>query len=472
MIRRGYNAQQIPSRDRMTMFTAINPATGDELSTHANTTSTGVEEIVVAAHAAQQDWRKSSIGKRTDRLDSLGHLLRERSSEYGALMTREMGKPITQAVGEAEKCAGVCDYYAEHAESQLSPVPAVTDATRSFWIHRPLGVVLGIMPWNFPFWQAIRFAAPALTAGNGVLLKHAPSVPGCALALETLFADAGYPPGLFSTLFIDTETAGDLIEDPRVAAISLTGSVRAGRAVAARAGANIKKCVLELGGSDPSLVLADADLELAASMCAAGRFLNVGQSCIAAKRFVVVEEVRDRFEDEFRSAMMSWTMGDPTSPSTTLGPMARPDLRDALHAQVIRSVGLGAKLVTGGVIPDRPGAWYPPTLLTDVGPGMPAYTEELFGPVASIIPVADEAEAIQVANDTSFGLGASVYTSDLGRGEYIASHLLEAGNCFVNSMVKSDPRLPFGGTKESGYGRELSSLGILEFTNAKTVWVR
>jgi succinate-semialdehyde dehydrogenase / glutarate-semialdehyde dehydrogenase len=456
----------------MTMFTAINPATGDELSRHANTTATDVEGIVVAAQAAQHDWRDHSIQDRTKRLDALGKLLRERSGEYGALMTSEMGKPITQAIGEVEKCAWVCDYYAEHAESQLGPVPAATDATSSYWVHRPLGVVLGIMPWNFPFWQAVRFAAPALTAGNGILLKHAPSVPGCARALETLFTDAGYPSGLFSALFIDTEAAGGLIEDPRVAAISLTGSVRAGRAVAARAGANIKKCVLELGGSDPSLVLADADLDLAASMCAAGRFLNVGQSCIAAKRFVVVEEVRDRFEEKFRNAMMSWTMGDPTSPSTTLGPMAQRELRDALHAQVVRSVDLGATLVTGGVVPDRPGAWYPPTLLTDVGPGMPAYAEELFGPVASIITVADETEAIRVANDTSFGLGASIYTSDLERGEYIASHLLEAGNCFVNSMVKSDPRLPFGGTKESGYGRELSPLGILEFTNTKTVWVR
>ncbi len=383
-----------------------------------------------------------------------------------------MSKPITQAVAEAEKCGWVCDYYADNAAAQLRPVPAETDASTSYWTPRPLGVVLGIMPWNFPFWQVIRFAAPTLTAGNATILKHAPSVPGCALALETLFTDAGYPPGLFTNLFIDVETTGALIDDSRVRAVSLTGSVRAGRSVAARAGAAIKKCVLELGGSDPSLILADADLDAAAVSCAMGRLINNGQSCVAAKRFVVVESVREAFEERLLAAMDVWTFGDPSDPDTGVGPMAREDLRDTLHDQVQRSIDAGARLVVGGTVPDRAGSWYPPTVLADVRAGMAAYTEELFGPVATILPAVDEADAIRIANDTTFGLGASVYTEDATRGERIAAELLDAGNCFVNGIVKSDPRLPFGGTKESGYGRELSPLGILEFTNVKTVWVK
>jgi succinate-semialdehyde dehydrogenase/glutarate-semialdehyde dehydrogenase len=387
-------------------------------------------------------------------------------------MTLEMGKPLEQSVAEVEKCAWVADYYAENAETFLAPVLADTDATKSYWTYRPLGVILGIMPWNFPFWQVVRFATPALAAGNAALLKHAPSVPGCALALEGLYRDAGFPRDLFRNLFVDTDVAGDLIDDRRVAAVSLTGSVRAGQAVAARAGAAIKKCVLELGGSDPSLVLADADLDAAVDACVFGRLLNTGQSCIAAKRFVVVEAVRPAFEERLVARMAAAVMGDPTDPDSVIGPMARVDLRDTLHDQVRRSVEDGATLMLGGEVPDRPGAWYPPTVLTDVGPGMAAYNEELFGPVAAILPVKDTAEAVTVANDTRFGLGASVYTRDTRLGELIAAELLDAGNCFVNGVVKSDPRLPFGGVKESGYGRELSPLGIREFTNAKTVWVR
>jgi len=453
-------------------FVSVNPSTGVEIARYDNHPPDLVETAVAAAHAAHLEWRFTSFAQRSERLRDVGRLLRERAEEYGTLMTQEMGKPITQAIAEAEKCAWVCDYYAEQAEQQLAPVMAPTDATVSYWTYRPLGVVLGIMPWNFPFWQVIRFAAPALTAGNAALLKHAPSVPGCALALEALFRDAGYPEGLFGNLFIDVESTGDLIDDPRIRAVSLTGSVRAGRAVAARAGAAIKKCVLELGGSDPSVVLADADLDEAAISCAMGRLINTGQSCVAAKRFVVVEEVLEAFEKRVRRAMAAWTVGDPMDRATEVGPMARVDLRDALHAQVSRSIAAGARLVAGGDVPDQPGAWYTPTLLADVGPGMAAYEEELFGPVASILPVPDEADAIRVANDTSFGLGASVYTSDRKRGERIAAELIDAGNCFVNGIVKSDPRLPFGGTKESGYGRELSPLGIREFTNAKTVWVK
>jgi succinate-semialdehyde dehydrogenase/glutarate-semialdehyde dehydrogenase len=453
-------------------FVSIDPATATENARYDDHGADEVEARVARAHEAHLAWRLTPFAERAEPLRALGTLLRERKDELGALMTREMGKPITQAIGEAEKCAWVCDYYAENAASYLAPVEAATDASRSYWTYRPLGIVLGIMPWNFPFWQVIRFAVPAMTAGNAALLKHAPSVPGCALALERLFGDAGYPEGLFSNLFVDVDVAGDLIDDRRIRGVSLTGSVRAGRSVAARAGAALKPCVLELGGSDPSVVLADADLDEAATACAIGRLNNTGQSCIAAKRFVVVDTVRDAFEAKVRAAMEAWVQGDPTDSGTQLGPMARQDLRDTLHDQVERSVRDGARLVMGGRIPDRPGAWYPATMLTGVGPGMAAYSEELFGPVASILPAKDEADAVRIANDTSFGLGASVYTADVERGERIAAELLDAGSCFVNGFVKSDPRLPFGGTKESGYGRELSPLGIREFTNAKTVWVK
>ena len=453
-------------------FAAVNPATGETLTTYTDTPAEQVERIIQRAHAAHLDWRAQPTSMRAERLTALGSLLRERAPAFGRLMTSEMGKPLGQAVAEVEKCGWVCDYYAENAERFLAPVQAPTDASTSYWVHRPLGIVLGIMPWNFPFWQVIRFAAPAITAGNAALLKHAPSVPGCAEALEGIFRDAGYPEGLFANLFIDVETTGEVIDHELVRAVSLTGSVRAGRGVAARAGAAIKKCVLELGGSDPSLVLEDADLDAAVASCALGRLFNSGQSCVAAKRFVVVDAVRDAFEQKLVARLEAAAMGDPMDPNTELGPLARMDLRDTLHDQVIRSVAGGARLVMGGSLPDRPGAWYPATLLADVGPGMVAYEEELFGPVASILPVADEDEAIRVANDTPYGLGASVYTSDLKRGEFIAAELLDAGNCFVNGIVKSDPRLPFGGTKESGYGRELSPLGILEFTNTKTVWVK
>ena len=453
-------------------FVAVDPASGVRIAEVPFDSTLSVEQKVASAHAAYRDWRLRPVAERVTPLVEMGRLLRERKEQYGAIMTQEMGKPITQAVAEAEKCAWVCDYYAQQAPDLLAPVDAPTDGTASYWTYRPLGIVLSIMPWNFPFWQVIRFGAPALTAGNAALLKHAPSVPGCAAELDQLFQDAGYPEGLFANLFIDVDTAGDLIDDPRIRAVSLTGSVRAGKAVAARAGAAIKPCVLELGGSDPSVVLGDADLDAAAKSCAMGRLINTGQSCVAAKRFVVVESVRDAFERKLVDAMNAWTVGEPSDPDTSLGPMARADLRDALHDQVTRSVEAGARVVMGGELPERPGAWYPTTILSDVEPGMAAYSEELFGPVATIISARDDDDAIRIANDTAFGLGASIYTGDAERGERIAADLLDAGNCFVNGIVKSDPRLPFGGTKESGYGRELSPLGILEFTNAKTVWVK
>jgi succinate-semialdehyde dehydrogenase/glutarate-semialdehyde dehydrogenase len=453
-------------------FQAIDPASGERIADFPTATHDQVIAVLHGCSEAQRAWALRPIAERVVPVRRLGALLRERRDELAVLMASEMGKPVAQGAGEAEKCAWVCDYYADHAERFLAPVPAETDASRSYWTYRPLGVVLGIMPWNFPLWQVVRYAVPALVAGNGAILKHAPSVPGCAQALHDLFRDAGFPEGLFANVFADLETTGALIDHPLVRAVSLTGSVRAGRSVSERAGRNLKKCVLELGGSDPSVVLEDADLELAVASCAQGRFLNAGQSCIAAKRFVVVDAVREEFEARMTERVRSVVMGDPAAASTEIGPMARIDLRDQLHDQVVRTVDAGGRLVLGGEIPDRPGAWYPATLIADVGPGMAAYAEELFGPVAVIVPARDERDAIHIANDTSFGLGASVYTRDHERGERIAAEMLEAGNCFVNGIVKSDPRLPFGGVKDSGYGRELSPIGILEFTNAKTVWVR
>jgi succinate-semialdehyde dehydrogenase/glutarate-semialdehyde dehydrogenase len=453
-------------------FEAIDPASGAMIATYPSASAEEARTLLQRCHDAHVVWATQTVAKRAALLTDLARVLRERAGPLSELMTREMGKPITQAAGEVEKCAWLCEYYAQHATSQLAPVAAATDATRSYWTPRPLGVILGIMPWNFPLWQAIRYAVPALTAGNGAVLKHAPNVPGSAAAMEDLFRAAGYPEGLFVNVFADLETTGALIDDALVRGVSLTGSVGAGRVVAERAGKGLKKCVLELGGSDPSIVLADADLDLAVASCVQSRLLNGGQSCIAAKRFIVVDAVRDDFEAMVTQRFANTIMGDPMDPASDIGPMARRDLRDGLHEQVGRAVAAGARLVLGGVIPDRAGWWYPPTLLTDVAPGNPAHDEELFGPVASIVPARDESEAIRVANDTTFGLGASIYTRDVERGEHLAVGAVHAGNCFVNGMVKSDPRLPFGGIKDSGFGRELSPLGILEFTNSKTIWVR
>jgi succinate-semialdehyde dehydrogenase/glutarate-semialdehyde dehydrogenase len=398
-------------------------------------------------------------------------ILRDRAREFGELMTAEMGKPVAGGVAEAEKCAWVCDYYAENAEEFLADQEVESDATRSFVTFQPIGVVLAVMPWNFPFWQVFRFAAPNLMAGNAGLLKHASNVPGCALAIEDVFKEAGFPDGLFKTLLVPGNGVSQVIEHPLVRAVTLTGSTPAGQAVASKAGEVLKKTVLELGGSDPYVVLEDADLAKAATICATARLINSGQSCIAAKRFIVVEAVREEFERLFVSAMANTKMGDPMEEDTVVGPQARSDLRDELHDQVVRSVEAGARCILGGEVPPGPGAFYPPTILTDVGPGMPAYSEELFGPVASVIPVTDREEALRVANDSCFGLGAAVFTGDRELGTRLAREELEAGACFVNDFVRSDPRLPFGGVKESGYGRELSPFGILEFVNIKTVWV-
>jgi len=385
-------------------------------------------------------------------------------------MTREMGKPITAAEGEAEKCAWVCDFYSKNAERFLSPEDAETDAAHSFVRYDPIGPVLAVMPWNFPFWQVFRFAAPALMAGNVGLLKHASNVPGCALAIESVFTKAGFPMGAFQTLLVGSKVVEGIIRHPAVRAVTLTGSDPAGRAVASQAGAALKKTVLELGGSDPFIVLADADAEAVASKAAVARTINNGQSCIAAKRFIVEDAVADRFEAAFVKAMAALKVGDPSEKDTDVGPLARRDLMDDLQSQVDRSVRAGAKLALGGKPLEGTGYFYPPTVLTHVEPGMAAFEEETFGPVASVTRAKNTDHALALANASDFGLGASLWTGDPARGEALAAEV-EAGAVFVNGIVKSDPRLPFGGVKLSGYGRELSAFGIREFVNIKTVWV-
>jgi succinate-semialdehyde dehydrogenase/glutarate-semialdehyde dehydrogenase len=461
-----------PARDKeATMLTAINPATGETVSTHEQMDNAEVRRIIRAVDRAQGAWRSTGFDERSATMRQVGSLLRERAETLANLMALEMGKPLAQGRAEIAKCAWVCDFYADNAERFLADEPADTDAWRSYVAHRPLGVVLAVMPWNFPFWQVFRFAAPTVMAGNTALLKHAANVPGCALAIEALFRDAGFPPDVFRTLLIDNTQVRAVIRHTSVRAVTLTGSTGAGRAVGKQAGERLKKVVLELGGSDPYLILKDADLDLAVETGVASRLINCGQSCIAAKRFIVVEAVREEFERRFVERMGRTRMGDPLAEGTEIGPLARHDLRDDLHDQVQRSVAAGGRLLLGGAIPDGPGAFYPPTVLTDVTRSTPAYAEEMFGPVASIIPVRTERAAIKTANDSVFGLGAAVFTRDVARGERIARDELEAGACFVNALVKSDPRLPFGGIKESGHGRELSHHGIREFVNVKAVYV-
>lgn len=453
-------------------ITTINPATGAKVADYPRMDAQQVQQALATAEERFQAWRQSSFTTRADLMRKAAQHLRASAPAFARLMAEEMGKPIKDGRAEVEKCAWVCEYYAEQAATFLAPERIVTDASESFVTYQPLGVILAVMPWNFPFWQVFRFAAPALMAGNAGVLKHASNVPGCALAIEEVFTAAGFPAGLFTTLLVGSDAVESIIANPVVRAVSLTGSTPAGRATAAKAGAMLKKCVLELGGSDPYVILEDADLALAAATCASSRLINAGQSCIAAKRFIVVERQRSAFEKLFVDRMAAAKMGDPLDEATEVGPQARHDLRDELHQQVQKSIENGARCLLGGQIPDGAGAYYPPTVLTDVRPGMPAYDEELFGPVAAIIPVADEAEAIRVANDSCFGLGAAVFTQDLAKGRQIATTQLEAGACFVNAFVKSDPRLPFGGIKESGYGRELSHHGIREFVNIKSVYIK
>jgi succinate-semialdehyde dehydrogenase/glutarate-semialdehyde dehydrogenase len=450
---------------------SIDPATGRQVATWPAASKAELDAALRRSAEAFEGWSRAGFEERAAVLRRAAALLRAEADANARLMAQEMGKPLPQGRAEVEKCAWACEHYAEHAERYLAPEPVATDARRSFVAYLPLGVVLAVMPWNFPFWQVFRFAAPALMAGNAGVLKHAGNVPGCALAIEELLRRAGFPGDLFRTVLVPGRKVAALIRHPRVAAVTLTGSTEAGRSVARAAGGALKKTVLELGGSDPYLVLDDADLESAVRVCVASRLTNGGQSCIAAKRFVVVEGLRKAFEEGCVARMRAVVMGDPLREETQLGPQARRELRDELHAQVRRSVDAGARLLLGGEIPPGPGAFYPPTVLSGVRRGMPACDEELFGPVAAILPVRDEVEAIAVANDSVFGLGAAVFTRDAARGERIAERELEAGACFVNASVRSDPRLPFGGIKTSGFGRELSYHGIREFVNVKTVYV-
>ncbi|TVQ15296.1 MAG: NAD-dependent succinate-semialdehyde dehydrogenase [Bacteroidetes bacterium] len=454
------------------MFKSINPTNGEIISTYSQHDRDEVKTIIDQTHKAWLKWKEIPFTERAALMQKAADVLLAEKEKYGRLMVLEMGKTMKQAVAEVEKCAACCNFYAEHAKAFLSNEEIETDAHASYIAYNPLGVVLAVMPWNFPFWQVFRFAAPALMGGNAALLKHASNVMGCAMAIEEVFLKAGFPENLFRTLRIPGSEVTGVIENPLVKAVTLTGSVGAGSAVAKKAGEMIKKTVLELGGSDPYLVLEDADIEYAVETCVTSRLINGGQSCIAAKRFIIVQDVYERFEKLFVEKMKTKKMGDPFADDTVLGPQARENLRDELHDQVLKSIEKGARCLLGGYIPDQKGAWYPPTVLVDVQPGMPAYEEEMFGPVAALIRAKDEANAIRIANDSVFGLGAAVFTRNKTRGQKIAEEKLNAGCCFVNDFVKSDPRLPFGGINESGYGRELSYLGIREFLNVKTVWVR
>jgi succinate-semialdehyde dehydrogenase/glutarate-semialdehyde dehydrogenase len=448
---------------------SINPHTGKPIQTYSPETDEILGTRLQASSAAFQQWKKTSFPDRAKLMRAAANVMRDRKNELAALMADEMGKVIRDGIAEVQKCADCCDYYAEHAQRFLQKQPVESDAQESYIAYDPLGVILAIMPWNFPFWQVFRFAAPALMAGNVGVLKHASNVSGCALAIEAIFKDAGFPAHAFSTLLVESSRVETLIRNPLVAAVTLTGSTPAGRSVASIAGSELKKSVLELGGSDAYVVLDDADLDLAVDACVKSRLINAGQSCIAAKRFIVVRPLREAFEQRYAERFRAVRIGDPRDPATDIGPMARTDLRDQVHEQVMKSVQQGARLLVGGVVPDGPGAYYPATVLAGVKPGMTAFDEEIFGPVAAIIEADDERHAIALANQSVFGLGAALFTRDKDRADRIAREI-EAGSVFVNTFVKSDPRLPFGGIKQSGYGRELSWFGIQEFVNIKTVY--
>jgi succinate-semialdehyde dehydrogenase/glutarate-semialdehyde dehydrogenase len=449
----------------------INPATEEPLEEHREHSPEEVDFLVRSAGQAFCAWRRVPMDERGRLMRRAGEVLHGRAGELARLMTLEMGKPIAGGEAEVEKCAVGCDYFAEHAREYLAPQVIPSDASPSYVRYDPLGVVFAIMPWNFPFWQVFRFAAPALMAGNVGVLKHAENVPGCALAIERVFRDAGFPPGVFTTLMVDRARAEAVIRHPAVRAVTVTGSERAGTAVASQAGSVLKKTVLELGGSDPFIVLPDVDVEETARAAADARCINSGQSCIAAKRFIVVGAIADAFEQAFARALAALKVGDPLDRATQVGPLARADLRDNLARQVEQSIAAGARAVAGGHALGGRGYYFAPTLLTGVRPGMPAFDEETFGPVAALVGAADVDEAIRLANLTRYGLGASVWTRDTAAAERIAAEI-EAGCVFVNGPVKSDPRLPFGGIKQSGYGRELATEGIREFVNIKTVWVK
>ena len=446
-----------------------NPWTGQVDYRYDMMSATDVEARLSKAAQIFPAWSALPLPTRAQHLRAVAGELRTQRESLARIMSAEMGKLHREALGEIDKCAGACDYYAEHAAAYLADQPIATEARRSYVQYAPIGCVLAVMPWNFPIWQVFRFLAPAMMAGNVAVLKHAVTVPRCADAIESILRTAGVPDGVFATLHIDNVQTAGVIADSRIQAVTLTGSERAGKSVAATAGAHLKKCVMELGGSDPFVVLRDADLDAAIRIAVASRFGNAGQTCIAAKRFILVDDIAEAFIERFVEAVGALQIGDPNDESSTLAPMARTDLRDEVDRQVQSTIAAGARCLLGGAVHASP-TGYRATLLDQVGPGMAAYHEELFGPAAAIIRVRDEADAARVANDTSFGLGASVWTTDRERGEAFARGV-QAGAVFVNSLVRSDVRLPFGGTKQSGFGRELASHGIHEFTNIKTVYV-
>ena len=452
-------------------FVSLNPSTNQILLTHTSWDSARLAAALTQAHTAQQAWALSPMTQRAEVLRDVAAHLRASTREYATLMTQEMGKLLRESHAEVEKCASGCEFYAHHAQAFLHAEEVKTDAGKSYVAYYPLGVVLAVMPWNFPFWQVFRAAAPALMAGNALVLKHASNVPQCALALEKIFQACGLPEGVFTTLMIESDQVADAIAHPAVQAVTLTGSEAAGRKVAACAGQHLKKCVLELGGSDPFIVLHDADIAYTVEQAVASRFLNCGQSCIAAKRFILVPEIADAFLQAFRAKVEALQYGDPMQDATMLGPMARLDLRETLHQQVTDSIAQGAVALSGCKLAPGSGAFYPASILDQVTDKARAYHEELFGPVAVVIRAANEADALRIANQSRFGLGSSIWSQDVMRAEEMATQI-QAGCSFINGMVKSDPRLPFGGVKASGFGRELSQHGIREFVNAKTVWIR
>lgn len=449
---------------------AVNPATEEEIASYDELTEDEVYVEIDRSYDAFHEWKLKTFPERRGHMLKAASILRENCSSYAKILTVEMGKPLKQALSEVEKCAWVCEYYADNAERILGREKAETDASESYVQFDPLGVILAVMPWNFPYWQVFRFAAPALMAGNVGLLKHSSNVPMSALAIEEVFTRAGFPPNVFKTLLVGSSMIERIISHPKVRAATLTGSDGAGRQVASIAGRNLKKTVLELGGSDAFIVLKDADVNQAAKIAVASRIINNGQSCIASKRFIVVKDVLRDFESRFVSIVKGLKIGDPMDEQNDVGPIAREDLLLELDKQVQESVKLGARVLSGGKRLGMKGYYYPVTVLSNVKKGMPAYEQETFGPIAAIIKAEDEADAIRIANDTEFGLGANLWTQDTERAKQLA-HSIEAGSVFINGMVHSDPRLPFGGIKNSGYGRELAQYGIKEFVNIKTVWI-
>ena len=450
---------------------SINPKNNKIINSWDINDKDEVNSILENAHNTYIEWKDTPLSFRLSCLEDISVLLKERSKEYGVLMADEMGKPLSQGVAEIEKCAWLCDYYFQYASEFLKPKYIDTGNNKSFITFQPIGLILGIMPWNFPFWQVFRFAIPSLTAGNGAVLKHASNVQGCASTIQNCFLDAGYYENIFSNLCIPANQVDSVIENPKVAAVTLTGSTPAGKAVAKKAGECLKKTVLELGGSDPYVVFDDAQIDIAVDACIAGRILNAGQSCIAAKRMIVTKKNVVEFTVKLKNRLSLKIMGDPLD-NIDIGPMVSLSAREEVNDLVQRSVLQGANLILGGEIPDSEGSFYPITILTDVRPGMPAFDDEIFGPVFTVIVAENDDDAIMLANKTEFGLGSAIFTSDLKKGEKIAKEKMQSGACFVNDFVKSDPRLPFGGIKTSGYGRELSNYGMMEFVNIKTVVIK